>query len=62
MPPRHTSASPTCPQVDEVVDTIAASLAKYGGALHPGPRGAAAFGEAPKARMALEALFAIANR
>ena len=49
-------------QVDEVCDTIVAQLARFGAALAPGPKGAAAFGESAKARMALEAMFAVANR
>lgn len=45
-----------------MVDTIVASLAKFSVALHPGPRGAATYGDSAKARMALEAMFSIANR
>ena len=48
-------------QVDEVVDTIVASLAKFAVVLQP-PRGALVFGESLKARAALETMFAIANR
>ncbi|KAI3425868.1 hypothetical protein D9Q98_007841 [Chlorella vulgaris] len=48
-------------QVDEVVDSIAASLARFTAVLAP-PNGAAAFGGSSKARGALQALFAVANR
>ena len=44
------------------MDSIVTSLAKFAVVLHPGPKGAAAFGESPKARLAVEAMFAIANR
>lgn len=49
-------------QVDEVCDTIVAQLARFAAALAPGPKGAAALGESGKACMALEAMFAVANR
>ena len=52
-----------CPlQVDEVCDTIVAQLARFAAALAPGPKGAAALGESSKACLALEAMFAVANR
>lgn len=49
-------------QVEEVCDTIVTALSKYSGALHSGAKGAAAFGESTRGRMAVEALFSIANR
>lgn len=52
----------TAVQVDEVCDTIVAQLARFAAALAPGPKGAAALGESGKACMALEAMFAVANR
>ena len=52
--------------VEEVVDSTVALLAKHAAAalLPPGPKGGGvvALGESAKARAALEALFAIANR
>ena len=55
----HTRYHPL--QVDEVVDSIVATLAKFCAVLQP-PKGAAAYGESAKAQGALEAMFAIANR
>jgi hypothetical protein len=48
-------------QVDEVVDSIIATLAKFAVVLTP-PRGALTYGESAKARAVLETMFAIANR
>lgn len=55
--------APCALQVEEVVDSIIVSLAKFSGVLHPGaPKSVAAYGESFKARAAVETMFAIASR
>lgn len=50
-------------QVEEVVDSIIVLLSKFLAVLHPAaPRAVVALGESAKARAAIEAMFAVANR
>lgn len=50
-------------QVDDVVDQVVRSLSKFSAVLQSGSqKSVAAFGESEKARLALETMFAVANR